>query len=177
MSIDPGPGYRLLEKGEVIEKGDQILFDGVWEVTVLTGQVVANATFRRKVDDDYGPVDLTNEKPDTFTIPLVEDLKQQLKQARIENEELKIKLAESYKHTPTGYVHRRLHEELLSCYKKQLDEAVSEGLGASEENHHLIEEVTKLKGLLKALDGVVTKSPHPIRIDADLFHKIQKAIK
>lgn len=49
-TIDPGEGWRLLEVGEVIQKGDEILLLKKWGKSYLDGDRVEGATFRRRTE-------------------------------------------------------------------------------------------------------------------------------
>lgn len=55
--FDPGPGYRLLRKGEVIQEGDEIwdFSPAKWVPCLLLGNEVCAATVRRKLAATPGP--------------------------------------------------------------------------------------------------------------------------
>lgn len=69
MSVDPGAGYRLLEKGEVIVSGDEVRCDLVgdgWLSTgciggVVGGSPITDCTYRRKIETAPTPVTLLAE--------------------------------------------------------------------------------------------------------------------
>lgn len=47
---DPGPGYRLLDRGEILKDGDEIWWgNSRWEKSLITGFTVHCAFFRRKL--------------------------------------------------------------------------------------------------------------------------------
>jgi hypothetical protein len=45
----PGEGWRLLEKGETIKEGDEILMHDGWKVALIAGKMVKDAMFRRRI--------------------------------------------------------------------------------------------------------------------------------
>lgn len=68
MSVDPGAGYRLLEKGEVILAGDEVRCSvvGGWLSTgciggVVGGSPITDCTYRRKAETAPTPAILLAE--------------------------------------------------------------------------------------------------------------------
>ena len=66
---DPGDGWRLLERGEVIQCGDEILDDIKWRPTEIIGHIVHGAWFRRRIFMSDTIHDLSTPQPDLVNAP------------------------------------------------------------------------------------------------------------